>query len=372
MPKTTSGASFSHVIGPSVNSLGEGSTTVLSYIDIRDLTVGYDDTPVLEGFSLDAQQQDRVVILGPSGSGKTTLLLALCGLVPQTLGTMLLAGRRIDGLPPAKRRIAMVFQDGALFPHLTGYGNIELPLKAARVPRSERDRRVKRIAELVDIVPILARRPSAMSGGERQRVAIARALVREPDLYVLDEPFASLDPALRHRMAQEVLDIHERVGVPFIHVTHDQSEALSLGSKVAILCAGRVRQVGTPGEIYDRPADLFVAGFVGFPPMNRVSLGDLPEDLRASIPDTCVPSGADGEVVIGFRPEDVHMEPGGSARIVSRQVQGHEQVLTFQTPTVRIVARMKRGKPIEGEHFRLSLPHGRLHVFDPISGRRIA
>ncbi|MBN1425565.1 ABC transporter ATP-binding protein [Candidatus Fermentibacteria bacterium] len=342
----------------------------MSYIDIRDLTVTYGDTPALDGFCLCAQRDDRVVILGPSGSGKTTLLLALCGLVPLVRGAIGLGGRRIEKLPPGKRRISMVFQDGALFPHLTGRQNIELPLKAARLSRDDRDRRVQRIAELMGIEQIVARRPAAMSGGERQRVAIARALVREPDLYVLDEPFASLDPALRHRMGQEVLDIHERVGAPFIHVTHDQSEALTMGTKVVVVCDGRIRQVGTPGEIYDEPADLFVAGFVGFPPMNLIRREDMPKDLGIVLPD--LESFGAGPVVIGFRPEDVHVEPGGPAHLVSRQIQGHEQVLMFQTSTVRLTARLKRGKPLEGEGYRLSLPHGRLHVFDQVSGRRLA
>lgn len=357
-------------MGRGVNCLGERSAISVPYVDIRDLTVSYGQHRALEHFSLQAERNDRVVILGPSGSGKTTLLLAICGLLPQGDGTIALGGRRIDGLPPAKRKVAMVFQDGALFPHLTARQNIELPLRAAKVKRHERIDRVGRIARLIGIEGILDRRPSSMSGGERQRVAIARALVREPDLYVLDEPFASLDPPLRHRMAQEVLDLHRQVGVPFIHVTHDQNEALTLGTKIVVLAEGRIRQVGTPAEIYDAPVDLFVAGFVGFPPMNLVPFRLVPPDLAAGL--RSLPSGpAEEAIIVGFRPEDIHLEPGGPARLVSRQVQGHEQILVFQYDRLRLTARLKRGKPLDGEFFRLSLPHGAVHLFDASSGRHL-
>ncbi|MCU0612012.1 MAG: ABC transporter ATP-binding protein [Candidatus Eisenbacteria bacterium] len=342
----------------------------MPYIDIRDLTVAYGPMVAVSQFSLQGERDDRVVILGPSGSGKTTLLLAICGLLSHQNGDISLNGRRIDHLPPGKRKVAMVFQDGALFPHLTARQNIELPLRAAKVVQSECSSRVRRIAEMVGVEPLLDRRPSAMSGGERQRVAIARALVREPDLYVLDEPFASLDPLLRHRMAQEVLEIHLRLGVPFIHVTHDQSEALSLGTRIVVLCEGHIRQIGTPAEIYDAPADLFVAGFVGFPPMNLLPIERVPADLAKECHDLPRTPSA-GSVVVGFRPEDVHVEPGGPARLLNRHVQGHEQIMVFQWDTVRLTARMKRGKSLDSESYGLSLPHGRLHYFDHMTGKRL-
>ncbi len=341
----------------------------MAYLQIEDLTVSYGRFVALEAFSLEADEGDRVVVLGPSGSGKTTLLMGICGLVPLRSGRVSVRGRRIDGLPPGARGVAMVFQDGALFPHLTARQNIELPLRAARLPRGEREARVARISRLLCIEALLDRRPQAMSGGERQRVALARALVRQPDLFLFDEPFGSLDPPMRHALAQEVLDIHRTVGVPFLHVTHDQMEALSLATRVVVIKDGRVRQIGTPAEVYDAPADLFVAGFVGSPRMNLLPLAELPPELRNELPR--LPALPAHDVVVGFRPEDVHLKPGGGARLVSRQVHGPDQVLTFELAPCRVVARMKREKPLEGEGFRLVVPHGKVHFFDAATGRRI-
>jgi ABC-type sugar transport system ATPase subunit len=342
------------------------------YLSIRDLSVQYGKSVALQGFSLEMSRDELVVVVGPSGSGKTTLLHAISGLLPIRSGSITIGERRIDGLRPGKRRIAMVFQDGALFPHLTVFGNIEVPLWAQGIPKSERKSRVEDVAQLLEISPILHRRPEQISGGEQQRVAIARALVKEPDLFLLDEPFGSLDPTLRHRMAQELVELHRRLRVPILHVTHDQSEALALGTRVVVLDRGHVQQTGTPEQIYGAPENLFVARFVGYPPMNLFNLRDANRNaLWGLLPKTIhIPDHED--LLVGFRPEDVHIEAEGDAVLLFRQIHGHEQIAVFDYGGTRISARLKRGKPLqEGNGYRLSVPHGPCHLFRRSTGLRV-
>jgi len=345
----------------------------MSYLEIDDLSVHYGKTMALDRFSLRMERDELVVVLGPSGSGKSTLLHAICGLVAPVSGLIHLAGRRTDHLPPGKRRIAMVFQDGALFPHLSVRGNIELPLKASHTPREKRRKLVTQVAELLEIKGILDRRPNEISGGERRRAAMARALVREPDIFLLDEPFASLDPLLRHKMAQELLELHRRLRIPMVHVTHDQGEALGLATKLVVIKEGRIQQVGSPEEVYQEPTNVFVAGFVGYPPMNIFPVSQVPTGiLRDRFAVDCG-SFAESDILVGFRPEDVHIEPDGDAELVLRQVQGHEQMALFRLGEIRITVRLKRGKPLlQGERYKLSVPHGPVHLFDAATGVRVA
>lgn len=344
----------------------------MPYLSIRDLSVQYGNTVALQGFSLEMDRDELAVVVGPSGSGKTTLLHAISGLLPIRSGSITIRDRRIDGLRPGRRRIAMVFQDGALFPHLTVFGNIEVPLRAEGISKAERKSRVEHIAQLLEISPILDRRPEQISGGEQQRVAIARALVKEPDLFLLDEPFGSLDPTLRHRMAQELVELHRRLRVPILHVTHDQSEALALGTHVVVLDGGHVQQTGTPEQIYGTPENLFVARFIGYPPMNVFSpRGANRNELLGLLPKTIdIPDHDD--IVVGFRPEDVHIEAEGDAVLLFRQIQGHEQIAVFAFGGTRISARLKRGKPLqEGYGYRLSVPRGPCHLFRQSTGLRL-
>jgi ABC-type sugar transport system ATPase subunit len=341
----------------------------MPYFVIQNLSVHYGKTVALQGFSMEMDRDELAVVVGPSGSGKTTLLHALCGLVSVRSGSVTIRDRRIDRLPPGKRRIAMVFQDGALFPHLNVFGNIELPLRAEGLPKSARQARVERIAELLEISQLLKRRPEQISGGEQQRVAIARALVKEPDLFLLDEPFGSLDPTLRHRMAEELVELHRRLRVPILHVTHDQSEALALGTRVIVLDQGTVQQSGSPEQIYGRPQNLFVARFIGYPPMNLVTVHDTDHSELMRLLPVSFGLPLDEDIIVGFRPEDVHIEPDGDAILLFRQLQGHEQIAVFEYGSTRISARLKRGKPLEeGGSYQLSVPRGQCHLFSRSTG----
>jgi multiple sugar transport system ATP-binding protein len=260
----------------------------VAVVAVRHLTKQFEGGRVhaINGIDLDTEEGEYLVLLGPSGCGKTTLLRTIAGLEEPTEGEILIGGHVVNGLPPRARQIAMVFQSYALYPHKTVLGNIVFPLKADRLSREERDRKAQWAAELLGISHLLDRKPRQLSGGERQRVALARALVRAPQVFLLDEPLSNLDAKLRASARDELKRFQQRVQTTTIYVTHDQVEAMGLGDRIAVLEGGRVRQLGRPVEIYDHPADTFVATFIGSPPMNLVQ--------------------RDG-ILVGFRPE--HLLP---------------------------------------------------------------
>ena len=239
---------------------------------------------------LESREGEFLVLLGPSGSGKTTLLRMIAGLEEPTSGDILIGGKIVNDLTPRERGIAMVFQSYALYPHLSVYNNIVFPLKAQGVPKEKRRLQAEWAAGLLGIQHLFARKPRELSGGERQRVAVARAIVREPSLFLLDEPLSNLDAKLRAVAREELEQFQKRIGITAIYVTHDQVEAMAMGDRVVVMSQGAVRQVGTPAEVYDPPADTFVATFLGSPPMNILPAGD---------------------VIVGFRPE--HFLPPGVA-----------------------------------------------------------
>ncbi|WP_158847788.1 ABC transporter ATP-binding protein [Saccharothrix deserti] len=258
----------------------------MAVVEVRELVKHYDGGRVhaIDGVDLSAGDGEYLVLLGPSGCGKTTLLRTLAGLEVPTSGDVLIGGRVVTRLPPRARKIAMVFQSYALYPHKTVFANIIFPLRAQGVPPEERHRKVRWAAELLDIGPLLGRKPRQLSGGERQRVALARALVREPQVFLLDEPLSNLDAKLRASARDELKRFQAEIGTTTIYVTHDQVEAMGLGDRIVVLAAGKVRQVGPPVEVYDDPADTFVATFIGSPPMNLVTregrlVGFRPEHL---------------------------------------------------------------------------------------------
>ena len=228
----------------------------------------YDGVAALRGIDLEAAAGELLAVLGPSGSGKSTLLRVTAGLEPVTAGGVSIGGRDVTRVSPGRRNVAMVFQTYALFPHLDVAENIGFGLEAREVPRRERRGRIIEAARVVGCSDLLDRRPAELSGGERQRVALARALVRDPDVFLLDEPLSNLDAQLRAQMRTELKELQRRVGATMVYVTHDQVEALTLGDRLAVLRAGSLHQVGTPDEVFERPADRFVAGFVGTPAMN--------------------------------------------------------------------------------------------------------
>jgi multiple sugar transport system ATP-binding protein len=255
-------------------------------VEVRGLTKQYHGGQLraVDGVDIKTREGEYLVLLGPSGCGKTTLLRTIAGLEEATEGDVLIGGNVVNGLPPRARQVAMVFQSYALYPHKTVLQNIAFPLKAEKSPKEERERRVRWAAELLGIEPLLRRKPRQLSGGERQRVALARALVREPSVFLLDEPLSNLDAKLRASARDELKQFQERVGTTTIYVTHDQTEAMGLGDRIAVMYQGKLRQIGPPRVVYEDPADTFVATFMGSPPMNLVNRGDH---------------------VLGFRPESL-------------------------------------------------------------------
>src|ERR687894_881376 len=245
-------------------------------VAVRGLAKRYHgaDRNAVDGIDIETSEGEYLVLLGPSGCGKTTLLRTIAGLEEATEGEVLIGGNVVNGLPPRARQVAMVFQSYALYPHKTVEENIVFPLKAEKVTKEERRRKARWAAELLGIERLLDRKPRHLSGGERQRVALARAIVREPSVFLLDEPLSNLDAKLRTSAREDLREFQERIGVTTIYVTHDQVEAMGLGDRIAVIFQGKVRQIGPPKEVYSEPADTFVATFIGSPPMNLIDKGD--------------------------------------------------------------------------------------------------
>ena len=283
------------------------------------------EAPAVDALDLHIEDGEFVVLVGPSGSGKTTALRMLAGLEEVDDGGVLIGGRDVTYEPPKKRDIAMVFQNYALYPYLTVAANIGFPLKVARVPRAERERRVLEVAEMLGLTDYLERRPGQLSGGQRQRVAMGRAIVRNPSVYLMDEPLSNLDAKLRVQMRADVADLQARLGVTTVYVTHDQAEAMTLGHRVAVLKDGRLQQCAAPRELYARPANTFVAGFIGSPAMSlctvpvgsngSVSLGSAQVALGQATTGEIAARGL-GDVVIGLRPEALEIASEGIPAVV--------------------------------------------------------
>ncbi|BCP54487.1 sugar ABC transporter ATP-binding protein [Kaistia sp. 32K] len=268
----------------------------MSALTLQNITKRFGATDVIRGVDLDVTEGEFVVFVGPSGCGKSTLLRIIAGLEDQTSGHVTIAGKTVDVTPPAKRGIAMVFQSYALYPHLTVKGNMGLALKQEGVEKGEIERRITAAAKMLHLETLLDRRPSELSGGQRQRVAIGRAIVRQPKLFLFDEPLSNLDAALRVNTRIEIANLHRVLGATMIYVTHDQVEAMTLADKIVVLSAGKIEQVGRPIDLYNKPANLFVAGFIGSPKMNFLT-GAAAEKL--------------GATTIGIRPEHIRVVPAG-------------------------------------------------------------
>ena len=352
----------------------------MAQLTLTGVAKSYGAVDVIHGVDLDIRDGEFVVFVGPSGCGKSTLLRMIAGLEDITAGEVAIGGSRVNALSPSERGIAMVFQSYALYPHKDVYGNMAFALRHAGVDRGVIDERVRKAAEILGLEPLLKRRPKELSGGQRQRVAIGRAIVREPEVFLFDEPLSNLDAALRVQMRVEILRLHQRLGTTMIYVTHDQVEAMTLADRIVVLQGGRIEQAGSPMELYHHPANRFVAGFIGAPSMNfldaRVASGGE-DGLRVQLHSTSqvrVPvrghADADMPVTLGVRPEHVRLsDPGaGTLRgevLVVERLGGETLVhVDLGTPQPFVARTDGAAAARPGETVGLELPAGELHLFD--------
>jgi multiple sugar transport system ATP-binding protein len=339
--------------------------------------------PAVDRLALEIADGELCVLVGPSGSGKSTALRMLAGLEPVDGGSIWIGDRDVTDLPPKRRDIAMVFQSYALYPHMTVRQNLGFALRVARLPRAEVARRVQEAARLLELEPFLDRRPRALSGGQRQRVAMGRAIVREPQVFCMDEPLSNLDAKLRVSTRTQIASLQRRLGITTVYVTHDQVEAMTMGDRVAVLRDGVLQQVDRPLDLYDRPRNVFVAGFIGSPAMNLLP-GDRVEG-GARVSGTVLPlardlgDGADGAAVtVGVRPEGMSLAPAGEAGTLAATVEFVEElgsdgfVYAALPGGERVVVRNPgRSHPQVGSAVGVRADPARVHVFDGESGERL-
>ena len=353
-------------------------------LEIRNLEKRFGNIEVLKGISLEMAAGDFLVLVGPSGCGKSTLLNCIAGLDDSSGGQIVIGGRDVTQVPPRDRDIAMVFQSYALYPTMTVAENIAFGMKVRRVPQAEQQQRIQQVSQLLQIEQLLARRPSALSGGQRQRVAMGRALVREPTLFLFDEPLSNLDAKLRVELRGEIKRLHERIGASIVYVTHDQIEAMTLGTKVVVLNQGLIQQIGAPTEIYEKPANLFFADFMGSPPMNLITggldyatgnalltfAGGQRLTIQTAPPALAAYHGKD--VTFGIRPEALRMGSTLSGPVHLVENSGSDTFVTFKVGDRNVIARFA-GR-VDVDHHKeigVDLDLSQVSWFDPVSGLRI-
>jgi sn-glycerol 3-phosphate transport system ATP-binding protein len=347
-------------------------------VDVRAVTKTWGDTRAVDGVSFSVRKGDLLVLLGPSGCGKSTMLRMIAGLEEPASGTIAIEGRDVAGLTGAARGVAMVFQSYALFPHLSVADNITFGLSVRGVSKHAAAQRLDRIVALLGLEALLQRKPAQLSGGQQQRVALGRALIAEAPVCLLDEPLSNLDAQLRQELRREIRALQQRLGITMIYVTHDQSEAMSMADQVILMRAGRVEQNGTPVELYEHPATLFTARFIGNTPMNFIDLEDGPNG--AVIAGTDGPALFAGEGrgrVLGLRPEDVTVDNVTSrgrlhATVTAIEYLGAEAVVTCAAGQRQLFARTRGdGAPPVGTRVTLGWDSSAGHIFDAASGQRL-
>ena len=326
---------------------------------VKRYGTGKTAVPVIHGINVEIKDGEFVVLVGPSGCGKSTLLRMIAGLEEITDGDLIIGDKKVNNLEPAKRNIAMVFQNYALYPHMTNYENMAYGLKLAKVPEAEIKQRVDKAAKILELSHLLDRKPRQLSGGQRQRVAMGRAIVRQPQVFLFDEPLSNLDAKLRGQTRLEIQKLHAELGITSLFVTHDQVEAMTLAQRMVVMNGGHVEQFGTPEEVYHTPASTFVAGFIGSPPMNL---------LKHS------PNGKPG-MILGIRPEHIDLVEAGGVefKVETVELLGAERLLYGKVNGEDVTVRVEEGKPYPkpGETTRISARQDRLHWFNAETGKRV-
>jgi multiple sugar transport system ATP-binding protein len=348
-----------------------------------------EDVVAVNDLNLEVGDGEFICLVGPSGCGKTTALRCVAGLEEITDGRLLIGDKVVNNVAPKDRDIAMVFQSYALYPHMSVYDNLAFGLKLRKLKKDEIDRRVKEGAAILGLERFLDRKPKALSGGQRQRVALGRAIVREPAVFLMDEPLSNLDAKLRVQTRAEIARLHQRLGTTMIYVTHDQIEAMTMGDRIAVMRDGLLQQVGTPQELYDHPVNIFVAGFIGSPSMNFATAKAVGKDLMlgghklelSGEPAKAAETRADGaNVLIGFRPEHIELANGQEssavrfpAKVDVVEYLGNDELIHAQAEGNEIVALLPSDKKVSvGDNVNFAVPMDKLHIFDPESEKTLA
>ena len=372
----------------------------MSTVSLKNIYKIYDNSvTAVSDFNLEIADKEFIVLVGPSGCGKSTTLRMVAGLEEISKGELYIDGKLVNDVEPKDRDIAMVFQSYALYPHMTVRENMEFPLKLKKVPKEEIQQRVDQAAEILGITQYLDRKPKALSGGQRQRVAIGRAIVREPKVLLMDEPLSNLDAKLRNQMRAEIIKLRQRINTTFVYVTHDQTEAMTLGDRIVIMKDGFVQQIGTPQEVFEKPINIFVAGFIGTPQMNFFNArlekkgGDysveyagasfpLDGEMSAKLAGKGQPSA---DVILGVRPEHIAVQKDPSASAIEASIEVSElmgselylhatveggQEVVIRTPTVELPAEYRGGVPY-GTKLRFTFSPSLIHLFDPGSEKSL-
>ena len=361
--------------------------------DIAGLKVTETGVVAVHNFNLEIEDKEFIVLVGPSGCGKSTTLRMIAGLEEITEGKLYISDKLINDVAPKDRNIAMVFQNYALYPHMTVYENLAFALKLRHRPKDEVDKKVREAAETLDITDLLQRKPKALSGGQRQRVAIGRAIVRDPQVFLMDEPLSNLDAKLRNQMRAEIIKLRQRINTTFIYVTHDQTEAMTLGDRIVIMKDGKVQQIGTPQEVFEHPSNLFVAGFIGTPQMNFFDAAlihnngyhvecngceiSISERIKDKLEGIAIPAG---DIILGVRPEHIYLSDNGiKGEVGVSEMIGSETYLhvnvggkdtVIRVPTMELPEEYKRHIPLSTK-IRFGFLSDALHLFSKETGKNL-
>ena len=354
------------------------------------------DITAVDNFNLEIEDKEFIILVGPSGCGKSTTLRMIAGLEEITEGELYIGDRLVNDVAPKNRNIAMVFQNYALYPHMTVYKNMSYSLRLRKTPKKEIEEKVMEVARILDITELMQRKPKALSGGQRQRVALGRAMVRNPAVFLLDEPLSNLDAKLRATMRAELIKLQKKLGTTFVYVTHDQAEAMTMGDRIVVMNNGVIQQIDAPQELYDNPCNLFVAGFIGTPPMNFMDgiIKKGPGGYCVCVNDAEIPILPDRlsdenaaryegkEIVLGVRPEDIHLKPEDidqqtgsilNARVDIAEMMGSEILLYATFGKKNLIARVSvKNRLIPGDSIKLFVDYSKTHQFDKETGQVIS